>query len=296
MPLAGGHAGRRARPAGSRSGPPRAWVCANAHRFIVGESLRDAAPNDAAAVGSRIASSVRSAGRGHRNPRSRSVCRAVLGDAPRAERRHGGAGRSETCLERDSSGPLPRANVSVKVSALTPLCCGLTPPSWAARTQGAACDRCSGRPGSWGARAHRHGVARLPGSGPGLVLEMLSTRNSHTAVAGLRHPGYLRDSGELLDTVLDIARGGGRRSPLQIPVVKGPTGITTGGSPAARLEAPVFESKADSDRNFRGADPPVCRRPPRWSGCCGPCGPRPPTPPVRSVAHADRPTPAMGGR
>jgi RHH-type proline utilization regulon transcriptional repressor/proline dehydrogenase/delta 1-pyrroline-5-carboxylate dehydrogenase len=50
-------------------------------------------------------------------------------------------------LERDSAGPIPRANLSVKVSALTPLL-RPTRPSWASATPPGACASCCATPRS----------------------------------------------------------------------------------------------------------------------------------------------------
>ncbi len=86
----------------------------------------------------------------------------------------------------------------------------------------------------------------------GLILELLSDRAFVDGPStGLVIQAYLRDSGELLDQVLDFARRGGRRPPLQIRLVKG--AYWDHELVEARQhgwETPVFESKADSDRNF----------------------------------------------
>ncbi len=65
-------------------------------------------------------------------------------------------------LERDSSGPLPRANVSVKVSALTPLLRPDAPELGAQDAGAAAAPAARTGTGARRSRAYRHGVARLP--------------------------------------------------------------------------------------------------------------------------------------
>jgi len=223
-----------------------------AHRFIVGESLRDAAPTMRRLWDRGIASSVDLLGEATVTPeeadRYAERCSETLRELSDVTARW----PERDVLERDSSGPLPRANVSVKVSALTPL---LRPdaPELGREDAGRRLRPLLGQARELGAHVHidmesldsREAVL-------GLVLEMLSDEEfSDGPSAGLVIQAYLRDSGELLDTVLDIARGGGRRSPLQIRLVKG--AYWDHELVEARQhgwEAPVFESKADSDRNF----------------------------------------------
>jgi RHH-type proline utilization regulon transcriptional repressor/proline dehydrogenase/delta 1-pyrroline-5-carboxylate dehydrogenase len=85
-----------------------------------------------------------------------------------------------------------------------------------------------------------------------LVLEVLSEEEfSSGPSAGLVLQAYLRDSPELLERVLDWARTSGRTPPLTVRLVKGAywdhefVQATQHGWPA-----PVFEVKADCDRNF----------------------------------------------
>jgi RHH-type proline utilization regulon transcriptional repressor/proline dehydrogenase/delta 1-pyrroline-5-carboxylate dehydrogenase len=155
-------------------------------------------------------------------------------------------------LEHDSSGPLPRTNVSVKTSALTPL---LRPDAPALGRDDAArrLRPLLSRARELGAHIHidmesldsREAVLDL-------VLELLSEEQFRDGPsAGLVLQAYLRDSPELLDRILDWARACGRTPPLQIRLVKGAywdhelVQARQHGWPA-----PVFEVKAECDRNF----------------------------------------------
>ena len=93
-----------------------------AHRFIVGETPAAALGVLREPVGARGGQLGRPARRGDRDgaaeaDRYAARCAAALEELALAARRW----PSRPLLEHDSSGPLPRANVSVKVSALTPL-------------------------------------------------------------------------------------------------------------------------------------------------------------------------------
>ncbi|HUO72528.1 MAG TPA: proline dehydrogenase family protein [Solirubrobacteraceae bacterium] len=155
-------------------------------------------------------------------------------------------------LEHDSIGPLPRANVSVKTSALTPL----LRPDAPARGREDAARRLRPllvRAHELGAHIHidmesldsREAVLDL-------VLELLSEDQFRTGPsAGLVLQAYLRDSPEQLEKILGWARSSARRVPLQVRLVKGAywdhelVQARQHGWPA-----PVFEVKADCDRNF----------------------------------------------
>ena len=155
-------------------------------------------------------------------------------------------------LERDSSGALPRANVSVKVSALTPL---LRPdaPSLGREDAGRRLRPLLRRARELGAHIHidmesldsREAVLEL-------VLALLSEdefRNGPSA--GLVLQAYLRDSPDTLTTILDWVRRTERTPALTIRLVKGAywdhelVQAAQHGWPT-----PVFEVKADCDRNF----------------------------------------------
>jgi RHH-type proline utilization regulon transcriptional repressor/proline dehydrogenase/delta 1-pyrroline-5-carboxylate dehydrogenase len=155
-------------------------------------------------------------------------------------------------LERDSAGAIPRANVSVKVSALTPR---LRPDAPELGRLDAA-ERL--RPllrhaRELGAHVHidmesldtREAVLEL-------VLELLSEAEFRDGPsAGLVLQAYLRDSPETLSTILDWAASSERTPPLTVRLVKG--AYWDHELVEARQHGwsvPVFEVKADCDRNF----------------------------------------------
>src|SRR5919202_750728 len=155
-------------------------------------------------------------------------------------------------LERDSAGTLPRANLSVKVSALTPL----LRPDAPERGQRDAADRL--RPLLRSARdldAHLHIDMESMDSRDAvleLILSLLGEDDFHGGPsAGLVLQGYLRDSPQTLDTILDWLGRVPRAQPLTIRLVKGAywdhelVEARQHGWPT-----PVFENKADTDANF----------------------------------------------
>src|SRR4051812_1265600 len=155
-------------------------------------------------------------------------------------------------LERDSAGRLPRANLSVKVSALTPL----LRPDAPERGQRDAADRLRPllrRANERGAHLHidmesmdsRDAVLEL-------ILELLAEEEFRAGPsAGLVLQAYLRDSPGTLDTILEWLGRVERAHPLTIRLVKGAywdhelVEARQHGWPA-----PVFEHKSDTDRNF----------------------------------------------
>jgi len=247
MRIADNKAARRAIGAAAAAG-----VRHMAHRFIVGET-----PSSALGVlrdlwNHGVASSVDLLGEATvteaEADRYASRCDEALVELARAQR--GWPGRD--VLERDSIGPIPRTNVSVKISALTPL----LRPDAPERGRLDAAGRL--RPllrhaDELGAHIHidmesldsREAVLDL-------VLEILSEDEFSTGPsAGLVLQAYLRDSPEQLDHVLDWARSSGRTPPLTVRLVKGAywdhelVQATQHGWPT-----PVFNVKADCDRNF----------------------------------------------
>ena len=155
-------------------------------------------------------------------------------------------------LERDRAGRLPRANVSVKVSALTPL----LRPDAPERGREDAAGRL--RPLLRRAKeldAHIHIDMESLDSREAvleLVLGLLREDEFRQGPsAGLVLQAYLRDSPEQLTTILEWARSCPRTPPLQIRLVKGAywdhelVEARQHGWPT-----PVFEVKADCDRNF----------------------------------------------
>jgi RHH-type proline utilization regulon transcriptional repressor/proline dehydrogenase/delta 1-pyrroline-5-carboxylate dehydrogenase len=155
-------------------------------------------------------------------------------------------------LERDGTGPIARANLSVKVSALTPL---LRPeaPELGKRDAAGRLRDLLRRARELGAHLHvdmesldsREVVV-------GLLLELLAEQEFRDGPsAGIVVQAYLRDSAELLEQVLDWARATPRTQPLVVRLVKGAYWDHE------RIEArqhgwpaPVYERKDDCDRNF----------------------------------------------
>jgi proline dehydrogenase len=155
-------------------------------------------------------------------------------------------------LERDSMGRLPRANLSVKVSALTPL---LRPdaPEIGKRDAAPRLRDLLRRANRRGAHLHidmesfdSHEAVT------DLVLELLCEPEFQEGPsAGLVLQAYLRDSPALCDRITAWAAQADRASPLTVRLVKG--AYWDHEIVEARQHgwhAPVFEVKADSDRNF----------------------------------------------
>ncbi len=155
-------------------------------------------------------------------------------------------------LERDAHGPLPRVNLSVKVSALTPL---LRPEAPEAGREDAARRMLPLllRARELGAHLHidMESVDTLEATTE-LVFDMLDEPElSDGPSAGIVMQAYLRDSQEQLQRVLDWSRASARRPPLVVRLVKGAywdhevvEARQHGWTP------PVWEEKAESDRSF----------------------------------------------
>jgi RHH-type proline utilization regulon transcriptional repressor/proline dehydrogenase/delta 1-pyrroline-5-carboxylate dehydrogenase len=155
-------------------------------------------------------------------------------------------------LEQDSHGRLPRANLSVKVSALSPLLRPEAPELGrddAARRMRPLLRRAK----ELGAHLHidMESLDTLEATME-LVFELLDEPELREGPsAGIVIQAYLRDSPEQLERVLDWSRAARRRPPLVVRLVKGAywdqevvEARQHGWTP------PVFERKADSDRNF----------------------------------------------
>ncbi len=155
-------------------------------------------------------------------------------------------------LERDALGPLPRANLSVKVSALTPL---LRPeaPERGQRDAAPRLRELLRHAARVGAHLHidmesldsREAVLEL-------VLDLLAEPEfADGPSAGVVLQAYLRDSPQTLDTILGWARATPRAQPLVVRLVKG--AYWDHEVVEARRHGwsvPVFERKADCDANF----------------------------------------------
>jgi RHH-type proline utilization regulon transcriptional repressor/proline dehydrogenase/delta 1-pyrroline-5-carboxylate dehydrogenase len=155
-------------------------------------------------------------------------------------------------LERDSVGSLPRVNLSVKVTALTPLVRREAPERGCEDAAGhlRRLLRCARDVG-----AHLHIDMESMDSRDlvlNLALELLSDPEfSVGPSAGIVLQAYLRDAEETLDRVLEWARLSQRSSPLTVRLVKGAywdleliEASQHGWTP------PVFTEKSASDRSF----------------------------------------------
>jgi RHH-type proline utilization regulon transcriptional repressor/proline dehydrogenase/delta 1-pyrroline-5-carboxylate dehydrogenase len=247
MRMGSSKAGRRALGLAAAAG-----VKHMAHRFIVGESPQAALGDLKELWKDGVASSV-----------------DLLGEATvtQAEARHY-AGRCVDALdtiaaaarawpdrprlERDGAGPIPRANLSVKVSALTPL---LRPDAPERGKRDAAPRMRELLRAARDSDAHLHVDMESLDSRDAvldLVLELLAKPEfADGPSAGIVLQAYLRDSPDQLERVLAWAVDTPRASPLVVRLVKGAywdhevIEARQHGWPA-----PVFERKADCDRNF----------------------------------------------
>jgi proline dehydrogenase len=231
---------------------PAAGVKHMAHRFIVGETpasalrvLRSLWDHGAASSVDLLGEATVTAAEADRYAHR---CVAAIEEIARDS-----AGwPSRPVLEQDGSGAIPRANVSVKVSALTPQ---LRPeaPELGKRDAAARLRPLLGRARELGAHVHidmesldsREAVLEL-------VLEVLAEPEFAAGPsAGMVLQAYLRDSPGQLSQILDWASSVRRESPLTIRLVKG--AYWDHELVEARQEGwpvPVFEVKADCDRNF----------------------------------------------
>ncbi|QEC49187.1 hypothetical protein FSW04_17460 [Baekduia soli] len=247
MRLGATRAGRTALGAASAAG-----VKHMAHRFIVGASVPDATGVLRELWHRGVASSVDLLGEAtvtaQEADRYARRCREALqalADAHRdlPPRPH---------LEADGLGALPRANLSVKVSALTPL---LRPeaPELGQRDAAVRLRDLLRTARELGAHLHidmesfdsREAIAEL-------VIDLLGEPEfADGPSAGVVLQAYLRDSPELCDRFIGCARDVPRRHPLVVRLVKG--AYWDHEVVEARQHGwsvPVFEVKAESDRNF----------------------------------------------
>jgi RHH-type proline utilization regulon transcriptional repressor/proline dehydrogenase/delta 1-pyrroline-5-carboxylate dehydrogenase len=250
MRMGNSKAGRQALGAAATAGVRRM-----AHRFIVGESppaamgvLRDLWKDG-------VASSVDLLGEAtvtqDEAQRYAQRCAAALDEIVAATRRW----PERPQLERDTMGPLPRANLSVKVSALTPLLRPDAPEKGkrdAAERLRMLLRRANERD------AHLHIDMESLDSRDAifeLILELLSEEEFRAGPsAGMVLQAYLRDSPQTCDAILDwLTRGAGaqREHPLTVRLVKGAYWDHEIVQAAQHgWSAPVFDVKADCDLNF----------------------------------------------
>jgi proline dehydrogenase len=163
-----------------------------------------------------------------------------------------GAWPQRPVLESDAAGPLPRVNLSVKVSALTPHLRADSP------------DR-----GIVGASARLRQLLRLArDAGAHLHVDMESLDHRDAVLnatlellaedefrsgpsAGIVHQAYLRDSGDQFDEILRWARDTPRAVPLTVRLVKGAYWDHELVQARQRgWTVPVYQDRAACDRNF----------------------------------------------
>ena len=223
-----------------------------AHRFIVGRTARDASGVLRDLWDRGVATSVDLLGEmtvtASEADRYAARCREALDQLAEVY----GPLPPRPALERDSAGPLPRVNLSVKVSALTPLLRADAPERGRRDAAGRLRELLRHARGL-GAHLHidmesfdsREAVAVL-------VLELLAEDEFATGPsAGTVLQAYLRDSPELCERLVGWAGAHPRQHPFVVRLVKG--AYWDHEVVAARQhgwESPVFEHKAESDRNF----------------------------------------------
>ena len=247
MRMGASRAGRAALGAASAAG-----VRHMAHRFIVGETVQDAAGVLRDLWDDGVATSVDLLGEATitaaEADRYAARCREALQQL--ADVYAGLPARPR--LEADALGPLPRANLSVKVSALTPLL-RADAPELGQRDAAVRLRDLLRTAKALGAHLHidmesfdsREAIADL-------VVELLGEPEfADGPSAGVVLQAYLRDSPELCDRFVAFARDVPRTHPLVVRLVKG--AYWDHEVVEARQHGwgvPVFEVKAESDRNF----------------------------------------------
>jgi proline dehydrogenase len=247
MRMSSTKAGRRALGAAAA-----AAVRHMAHRFIVGESPQAALPAIEDQWRSGVATSLDLLGEATvtqaEGDRYAERCRDALEVLASAASEW----PERPMLESDSLGPIPRANVSVKVTALTPL---IRPDAPELGRDDAARRM---RPLMRTARdrgAHLHvdmeSVDTLETTTE-LFFELLDEEEFRDGPsAGLVIQAYLRDSPAQVERVLEWAAASDRSPPLKVRLVKG--AYWDHEVVEARQHGwrpPVFEDKAECDRNF----------------------------------------------
>jgi proline dehydrogenase len=223
-----------------------------ARRFIIGRTVEDALPGIAGAWRAGVAASVDLLGEASvSDEEADSYVERCVG-ALEALAASSATWPAQAILEADALGRVPRVNLSVKVTALTPDI-RLDAPRRGIDDAIARLRRVLRLARELDAHLHvdmetldsRETVL-------GLVLELLGEAEfSAGPSAGLVLQAYLRDSPEELDQILAWVDRHPRRAPLTIRLVKG--AYWDHEVVEARQhgwEPPVFERRADCDRNF----------------------------------------------
>jgi proline dehydrogenase len=223
-----------------------------ASRFIVGETPRDARPVLDSLWRHGIATSVDLLGETTFSAQEADAYARRCADALDTLARGYTALPTRPLLEHDALGPVARANLSVKVSALTPL---LRPEAPRLGIDDAATRLRGLMQHARRVGAHLHVDMESLDSREAvieLVLELLAESEFQAGPSvGIVLQAYLRDSPELAERVIAWARASERAQPLSVRLVKGAywdhevIEARQHGWPA-----PVFERKADCDRNF----------------------------------------------
>jgi proline dehydrogenase len=247
MRMSGTKAGRAALGAAAAAG-----VRHMAHRFIVGETPKAALKTIRHLWENGAAVSLDLLGEATVTEAEADRYAARCLDALETLAAAAGSWPERPVLEADSIGPLPRVNLSVKVSALTPL---LRPEAPEVGREDAARRM---RPLLLRARqlrAHLHidmeSVDTIEAT-LGLVFELLDEPELRDGPsAGVVMQAYLRESPEQLERVIDWASATEREQPIVVRLVKG--AYWDHEVVDARQHGwipPVFEDKRESDRNF----------------------------------------------
>src|SRR3954468_4963807 len=225
-----------------------------AHRFIVGESPKAALGDLRDLWKDGVASSVDLLGEATVTQSEAQRYADRCADALDTIAQAAASWPARPQLERDSAGPLARANLPVKVSALTPL---LRPdaPERGKRDAAARLRELLRHAPRTDAHLHidmesfdsREAVTDL-------VRELLSEDEFRDGPsAGLVLQAYLRDSPDLGERIVGWAQSCGRAHPLVVRLVKGAYwDHEVVEAKQHGWESPVFEVKAESDRNFEG--------------------------------------------
>jgi proline dehydrogenase len=231
-------------------------VAEMAGRFIIGESVAAAAPELAALWEQGIAVTVDLLGERTVTPAEGAAYARRCHDTLEELAAACGAWGGRPAAEVDGAGPLPRVNLSVKVTALTPLVRPHAPERGAqdARPLLRELLRHARRLG-----AHLHVDMESLDSRElilELVLDLLAEAEFRDGPsAGIVLQAYLRDSDRVLDRVLawagDPAAGAARTVPLTVRLVKGAYwDHETILAAQHGWPRPVWSTQADSDRAF----------------------------------------------
>jgi proline dehydrogenase len=223
-----------------------------AQRFIVGQGPRDAGPALARLWRAGAAASVDLLGEATVTAAEADHYTARCDEALRTLAAAAAAWPSSPVLERDSAGALPRVNLSVKVSAMTPHVRADAPELGIADAAGRLRSllRTAREVG-----AHLHIDMESMDSRElinELVMQLLSEPEFRDGPsAGIVLQAYLRDSDEQLTRLLEWAASAGRALPFTIRLVKGAYWEhETVDAQQHGWTPPVWEHKAESDRSF----------------------------------------------